>query len=133
MLPATADPDLSCGGDCTWVRGSSEAWIGATPTEGELQVRKLVGVAAAVAALAVPAVAGAANNYSPPSQIPSSAQCGTAAGSGAFGAFGPGQNFGASGEAWVDANYGEAGSGPNGVGANGYQTGLNNSSVCGNR
>lgn len=41
------------------------------------------------------------------------AQCGTGAGSGAFGAFGPGVNF--------------AG------GANGYQTGLNNSAVCGNR
>lgn len=41
------------------------------------------------------------------------AQCGTGAGSGAFGAFGPGNNF--------------AG------GANGYQTGLNNSALCGNR
>ncbi len=41
------------------------------------------------------------------------AQCGTGAGSGAFGYFGKGLNM--------------AG------GANGYQTGLNNSAVCGNR
>ena len=41
------------------------------------------------------------------------AQCGTGGGSGAFGAFGPGNNF--------------AG------GANGQQTGLNNSALCGNR
>ena len=41
------------------------------------------------------------------------AQCGTGAGSGAFGYFGRGMSL--------------AG------GANGYQTGLNNSAVCGNR
>ncbi len=41
------------------------------------------------------------------------AQCGSGAGSGAFAAFGPGNNF--------------AG------GADGTQTGLNNSAVCGNR
>src|SRR6476469_2509061 len=41
------------------------------------------------------------------------AQCGSGAGSGAFGYFGKGNNL--------------AG------GANGYQTGLNNSAVCGNR
>ncbi len=41
------------------------------------------------------------------------AQCGTGAGSGAFGAFGKDNNF--------------AG------GANGQQTGLNNSALCGNR
>lgn len=41
------------------------------------------------------------------------AQCGTGAGSGAFGYFGKGSSL--------------AG------GANGYQTGLNNSAVCGNR
>jgi hypothetical protein len=47
---------------------------------------------------------------------PQSAQCGTAAGSGAFAAFG---NF-----STVHDFSG---------GADGYQTGLNNSSVCGNR
>jgi hypothetical protein len=41
------------------------------------------------------------------------AQCGTGAGSGAFGVFGPGNNMKG--------------------GADGYQTGLNNSAVCGNR
>jgi hypothetical protein len=48
------------------------------------------------------------------------AQCGTGAGSGAFGFFGPGYNLGI----WTD---------PTDPGANGYQTGLNNSAVCGNR
>jgi hypothetical protein len=61
----------------------------------------------------VPAAAFASDNYNPPSQIPTTAQCGTGAGSGSFGAFGQDYNF--------------AG------GANGYQTGLNNSAVCGNR
>jgi len=45
--------------------------------------------------------------------MPDAAQCGTGAGSGAFGYFGKDMNL--------------AG------GANGYQTGLNNSAVCGNR
>jgi hypothetical protein len=45
--------------------------------------------------------------------IPDHAQCDSGAGSGAFGYFGKGLNM--------------AG------GANGYQTGLNNSAVCGNR
>ncbi len=61
----------------------------------------------------LPATSFAADNYNPPSQIPQHAQCGTAAGSGAFGALGKDNNM--------------AG------GANGYQTGINNSAVCGNR
>jgi hypothetical protein len=48
------------------------------------------------------------------------AQCGTGAGSGSFGYFGKGMNLGIK-------------SRPDDPGANGYQTGLNNSSVCGNR
>jgi hypothetical protein len=60
-----------------------------------------------------PAASFASDYYNPPSQIPSHAQCGSGAGSGAFGAFGQVHNF--------------AG------GANGYQTGLNNSAVCGSR
>lgn len=48
------------------------------------------------------------------------AQCGTGAGSGAFGYFG------------VDMNLGIK-SDPDDPGANGQQTGINNSSVCGNR
>jgi hypothetical protein len=46
------------------------------------------------------------------------AQCGTQAGSGAFAAFG---------------NFSEFGIHDFAGGANGYETGLNNSSVCGNR
>lgn len=49
------------------------------------------------------------------------AQCGTGAGSGAFGYFGGKYN-----------NLG-INSDPADPGANGYQTGVNNSSVCGNR
>ncbi len=66
---------------------------------------------ALAAAFAIPAFA--ADNYNPPSQIPTTAQCGTGASSGSFGAFGKTNNF--------------AG------GADGYQTGINNSGVCGNR
>ena len=47
------------------------------------------------------------------------AQCGSGAGSGAFGFFGKDNNLG--------------NSNPNGPGADGQQTGLNNSAVCGNR
>lgn len=48
------------------------------------------------------------------------AQCGSGAGSGAFGYFGKDNNLGVKSD-------------PNDPGANGYQTGINNSSVCGNR
>jgi hypothetical protein len=48
------------------------------------------------------------------------AQCGSGAGSGAFGYFGKEYNMGINSD-------------PNDPGANGYQTGLNNSAVCGNR
>jgi hypothetical protein len=80
----------------------------------------LVGLAgsATVLGFAV-APAFAANDYCGASSTGCSAaatagaQCGTGAASGSFGAFGPDNNF--------------AG------GANGYQTGLNNSAVCGNR
>jgi hypothetical protein len=70
-----------------------------------------------VAGAAVPALA--ANDYCGASAngcdhaAAAGAQCGTGAGSGAFGAFGKDNNF--------------AG------GANGQQTGLNNSALCGNR
>jgi hypothetical protein len=90
-------------------------------------VRKLILCAAFVVALVVPAAASAG----PPEPYPGNAepgidryyeikananpdaQCGTGAGSGAFGYFGKGSSL--------------AG------GADGYQTGLNNSAVCGNR
>ena len=48
------------------------------------------------------------------------AQCGTGAGSGSFGYFGKDMNLGIKSD-------------PTDPGANGYQTGLNNSGVCGNR
>lgn len=86
-----------------------------------------IGCAAVVGALALPAAASA----EPPVPYPGNsepgggryeeiashpnpeAQCGTGAGSGSFGYFGKGESL--------------AG------GANGYQTGLNNSGVCGHR
>jgi hypothetical protein len=80
----------------------------------------IAGVAASIAIItgtAVPALA--ANDYCGASAngcehaAAAGAQCGTGAGSGAFGAFGKDNNF--------------AG------GANGQQTGLNNSALCGNR
>ena len=48
------------------------------------------------------------------------AQCGSGAGSGAFGYFGKDNNLGIKSD-------------PTDPGANGQQTGINNSSVCGNR
>lgn len=90
-------------------------------------MRKFVAGAALVSALVLPAAASA----DPPAPYPGNsepgigryleisshpnpqAQCGTGGGSGAFGYFGKGMNL--------------AG------GADGYQTGLNNSAVCGHR
>jgi hypothetical protein len=87
-------------------------------------MKRSIAVAVAIAALAVPAGALASGNGTPPSytelqgNVPSNAQCGTGAGSGAFGAFGDKNDFGTH---------------DFGGGADGYQTGLNNSSLCGNR
>ncbi len=85
-------------------------------------------LATVVGMLGVPAVAGAADHYNPPSQIPSGAQCGTSASSGSFGAFGRGQNWGNS----TSGHVSEPGN-PNaadGNGADGLATGDNNSDVC---
>jgi acyl-homoserine lactone acylase PvdQ len=84
-------------------------------------MNKLFILAAMISALAFSSVAFADNpagiNYDMLHSMPAdNAQCGTAAGSGAFAAFG---NF-----STVHDFSG---------GADGYQTGLNNSSVCGNR
>jgi hypothetical protein len=85
-------------------------------------MNKLFILAAVIAALAFSSIASATENPGGVSYgtlypvAPQSAQCGTAAGSGAFAAFG---NF-----STVHDFSG---------GADGYQTGLNNSSVCGNR
>jgi hypothetical protein len=76
------------------------------------------GTAAAMfASMVLPALADSTDYYSNPGRqqaIEVGAQCGTGAGSGAFGYFG-GKDNNLSG------------------GANGTQTGLNNSAVCGNR
>jgi len=83
--------------------------------------RAIISAVAALAstgAVATPAL-GAPNNYCGSSANgcaaakAAGAQCGTGAASGSFGAFGPGNN-------WAG-------------GADGRQTGLNNSGVCGNR
>jgi acyl-homoserine lactone acylase PvdQ len=84
-------------------------------------MKKLFILAAMISALAFSSVAFADNpagiNYDTLHTKPAdNAQCGTAAGSGSFAAFG---NFGT-----VHDLSG---------GADGYQTGLNNSAVCGNR
>lgn len=90
-------------------------------------MRKLILCAAFVVALVLPAAAsadlpesypgnsepGAARYKEIRSHVNPDAQCGTTASSGAFGYFGKGSSL--------------AG------GADGYQTGLNNSAVCGNR
>jgi len=87
-------------------------------------MKKFAVIIAAAAALVLPSTVIAA--YSPPSQIPQSAQCGTGAGSGSFGAFGD--------KGDVAHDFGVNNLGSNSApGADGYQTGLNNSAVCGNR
>lgn len=83
--------------------------------------------ALALGAAMVPSVALAADNYNPPPQIPSTAQCGTGASSGSFGAFGPGMNFGNTTSGHVQY----PGNAQNGNGADGPGTGSNNSGVCG--
>lgn len=85
-------------------------------------MKKLVMLAAVIAALVFSGIALAADNPGGVSYdtlygvAADNAQCGTAAGSGSFAYFG---HFG-----YVHDLSG---------GADGYQTGLNNSSVCGNR
>jgi hypothetical protein len=87
-------------------------------------MKKLFMLAAVIAALAFSSIASATENpggISYDTLYPvaaANAQCGTAAGSGAFAAFG---------------NFSEFGIHDFAGGADGYQTGLNNSSVCGNR
>lgn len=94
------------------------------------RLRIALGLAAAGVVAVGPAItsAYAADNYNPPSQIPTTAQCGTSASSGSFGAFGQGSNFGNATSGHVP----EPGNAQNGNGADGPGTGLNNSSVCGN-
>jgi hypothetical protein len=102
--------------------------------EKEGSMKKSIAVLVAAFALAIPAVAsaeGPAGWASGPSRggaeatEAAGAQCGAGAVSGSFG------YFGAHGEVH-DLGINNLGSDGK-PGANGYQTGLNNSSVCGNR
>ena len=86
-----------------------------------MHFKRIIPVAIAAAAIAVPAAASAAPNPD--------AQCGTGAGSGAFGYFG---DHGTPGVHDMGQNQGQPLVGGT-LGANGPQTGLNNSAVCGNR
>ena len=93
-------------------------------------MKRLVAGAVAVLALAVPVAASAANpagiSYDTLYGVAAdNAQCGTQAGSGSFAYFG---EFGYVHDLGIN-NLGSDGK----PGANGYQTGLNNSAVCGNR
>ena len=93
-------------------------------------MKRLVAGAVAVLVLAVPVAASAANpagiSYDTLYGVAAdNAQCGTQAGSGSFAYFG---EFGYVHDLGIN-NPGSDGK----PGANGYQTGLNNSAVCGNR
>jgi len=94
-------------------------------------MRVCFGIATAFGALMLSSTAFAAGNSEPgidrylnnPGRQQATAvgaQCGSGAGSGAFGYFGKGNNLGIKSD-------------PTDPGANGQQTGLNNSAVCGNR
>jgi hypothetical protein len=91
-------------------------------------MKSLLAATCLAGAIAFSGVAFAAGNstpgidrYNETSQHPNdNAQCGSGAGSGAFGYFGKDNNLGVKSD-------------PNDPGANGHQTGINNSSVCGNR
>lgn len=91
-------------------------------------MKSFIAASCLVAAVALSAPAFAAGNSTPGidryneiSQHPNdNAQCGTGAGSGAFGYFGKDNNLGIKSD-------------PTDPGADGQQTGINNSSLCGNR
>src|SRR4051795_1732612 len=94
-------------------------------------MKNAIGMATIVSALALSSAAFAAGNSTPgdaryennPGRQQATevgAQCGSGAGSGAFGFFGKDNNLGVKSD-------------PTDPGANGHQTGVNNSSVCGNR
>jgi hypothetical protein len=94
-------------------------------------MKNAIGMAAIMGTLMLSSAAFAAGNSTPgidrynnnPGRQQATevgAQCGSGAGSGAFGYFGKDNNLGIKSD-------------PTDPGANGQQTGLNNSSVCGNR
>ena len=94
-------------------------------------MKNAIGMATIVGVLALSSAAFAAGNSTPgldryennPGRQQATevgAQCGSGAGSGAFGFFGKDNNLGIKSD-------------PTDPGANGHQTGINNSSLCGNR
>src|SRR5947208_5726475 len=94
-------------------------------------MKNAIGMATIVGALALSSGAFAAGNSTPgidryennPGRQQATevgAQCGSGAGSGAFGFFGKDNNLGVKSD-------------PTDPGADGHQTGVNNSSICGNR
>ena len=94
-------------------------------------MKTVIGVVALIGAVALPSVSLAQGNSTPgidryldnPGRQQATAvgaQCGSGAGSGSFGFFGKNMNLGVKSD-------------PADPGANGQQTGLNNSAVCGNR
>jgi hypothetical protein len=94
-------------------------------------MKKIIGLASLLGALALSSAAFAQGNSTPglaryeanPGRQQATAvgaQCGSGAGSGAFGYFGKDNNLGIKSD-------------PTDPGADGHQTGINNSSVCGNR
>src|SRR3954469_19326590 len=94
-------------------------------------MKNIIGMAAAMSMLALSSGAFAAGNSTPgidrynnnPGRQQAAevgAQCGSGAGSGAFGYLGKDNNLGIKSD-------------PTDPGADGHQTGVNNSSVCGNR
>ena len=87
-------------------------------------MRKWFTLGALALAMAVPAVASAAYGQQPGFDVANGATI--CAGDGAFGA------FGAHGDVVHDFGVNYPGSN-NAPGASGYQTGLNNSALCGNR
>jgi opacity protein-like surface antigen len=89
-------------------------------------MKKLLALAAVLAAVAIPATASAAVDHGYGLQPGFEVATGNTvcAGAGAFGAFG----------AQGDVRHDNGPNSPDGInGANGYQTGLNNSALCGNR
>ena len=87
-------------------------------------MRKLITIATTVALLAVPTVASAAYGQQPGFDVANGNT--VCAGHGSFGA------FGAKGDVVHDFGINYLGSN-DAPGADGYQTGLNNSGLCGNR
>lgn len=105
-------------------------------------MRKLIALTAFAFALALPAVAaaeppgGGGYGWQPGATKAAEvgAQCGSGAGSGSFGAFGNyGNLYTESGEQIHDFGHVYEGDSNGKPGANGKQTGINNSGVCGHR